>query len=294
MPIDDALTGFVGGLNNDLQKRRDQKLELAMLSRKLELENAAKAIPKDQYASAVNFLQTGDNSQLTQTHPAAQAAVLGGVKPLLGIGAKNQAKRALMDMDDNNALQAVLNNPELFDKLPPEKAFKLMGPLNQMGFNYLGKPLSGEMQSKVISANSGLRAIQRANEKLNADPKTFLSVYVRGIGAKDLQADLNEVMDVVTRARTGAALNKDEQTFYKAQIMSDNISTLIDDLRDGTLDANSVKYRLNTIVKPYLEEMSNVRESRKTATVNRPGAPSQKQAVNPNKQAVLDVLKDLH
>lgn len=87
----DGLTGFVGAASDDLQQRRKNRLEIALMSKRIEMEEMAKSIPTDQFQTATNTLQGKPGMDLSSiSDPQAQQAVLSGMKPLAGITARAQ------------------------------------------------------------------------------------------------------------------------------------------------------------------------------------------------------------
>lgn len=97
--------------------------------------------------------------------------------------------------------------------------------LNQMlSIFRLLKP-TAQQQTNATNAMSGLQALQTVRDILAKDPN---SLYYAGNGllrmfspnGQKLHAALNEAKDVLTRLRTGAALNADEIKFYNEYLPS--------------------------------------------------------------------------
>lgn len=79
--------------------------------------------------------------------------------------------------------------------------------------------MSPEAQKVGENAASGLRALEHLSAMIQANPQQLLMEAVPGsLGAREMRAAKNEVADVITRLRTGAALNQEEQDFYKSQL----------------------------------------------------------------------------
>ena len=86
---------------------------------------------------------------------------------------------------------------------------------------------SPQHQKNVENAKSGLRALANIRKMLFEKDGITLSEQGKSllmkaaipgaIGAREFSAQRNEMIDVLTRLRTGAALNEDEQTFYEGQ-----------------------------------------------------------------------------
>lgn len=91
------------------------------------------------------------------------------------------------------------------------------------------KPLSSQAALNIENANSGIRAIDRMMETLTKRPEIYRKAGAPGISgllsvgdpaSQKYKNDLNEATDVITRLRTGAALNAEEQKFYSGQLSS--------------------------------------------------------------------------
>jgi hypothetical protein len=273
-------TGSIGSELADIDNRKKNKLELAMLSKKIELENQAKmqmaqqeqmlkSIPQDQFSSSVDYLQSKPGASLGGvTHPAAQAAVLGGVKPLFGIAAKSKASILSKANNDDELVKAILNDPEAFDTIPPAVKARVLPALQAQGFNYLGKPLGPELFRTSENAKSGLRRVADIESLLQGDDTALAQLAVPGSPTqRRLKTAMAEVEDVITRLRTGAALNKDEQEFYSGQLPG--ILDALSDYRNPN-SASAVKYKLSL----FKELFQGLSQKQATATVgNKQAAP---------------------
>lgn len=84
------------------------------------------------------------------------------------------------------------------------------------------KPLNTEQAKAVAAAKDGVEAIDRMQELLKRKPEVFRRAGdLLSIGDKDSQAftrDKKIAADAITRIRTGAALNKQEEEFYPSLI----------------------------------------------------------------------------
>jgi hypothetical protein len=80
-------------------------------------------------------------------------------------------------------------------------------------------PSGIDAQKIMKNASSGLRAINKMEEMLRKNPRLLVYAAVPGaLGARVFATARKEAADVITRLRTGAALNEDEQTFYSGQM----------------------------------------------------------------------------
>jgi hypothetical protein len=87
--------------------------------------------------------------------------------------------------------------------------------------DFAGSRKSGksfEERRAATNARSGLRAIDTV-EKFMTDPGILAQAAIPGsLGATKFEAARNEMKDVLTRLRTGAALNTGEEEFYGNQV----------------------------------------------------------------------------
>lgn len=86
------------------------------------------------------------------------------------------------------------------------------------------KPLSAEASKQVANAKSGLRAIDQLSSALKANPDLSNKNAVAGLlgnigqgaaGTQGFEAAKNEIIDVISRSRSGAALTASEIANYK-------------------------------------------------------------------------------
>jgi len=109
----------------------------------------------------------------------------------------------------------------LFSQNGWEGAYRDAAKLNEQ------KPLSAESTKVLENAKSGSRALDTV-EKLSGSLTTrVLAELPFSPGAGEYESAKNEVLDVLTRLRTGAALTADEEKFYKKQLptITDNDAT---------------------------------------------------------------------
>lgn len=81
------------------------------------------------------------------------------------------------------------------------------------------KPLTAAQKLAKINADSGLRALDKMESELAKNPNAIVQASVPGSpGARIYATARKEASDVLTRLRTGAALNKEEEKFYISQL----------------------------------------------------------------------------
>lgn len=97
---------------------------------------------------------------------------------------------------------------------------------------------TAEILKMRANAWSGLDALAKLRGELKKPNALALLAIPYGVGARVAYAARNEMKDVVTRLRTGAALNTQEQAFYDEQVPG-----LLDALFAG--DAEAIDYKLS-------------------------------------------------
>ena len=120
-------------------------------------------------------------------------------------------------------ISAVLANPDVYETLPATKRAKIIPKLVSRGFRYQGEPLSAEANKIKSNAESGLRALDTLEKEISGfggKAQLAASAVPGAPFARTLKAASGEVQDVITRLRTGAALNEEEQRFYMRQLPS--------------------------------------------------------------------------
>lgn len=112
-----------------------------------------------------------------------------------------------------------------------------------IGENSYKGAISPERQKMQENAKSGLRAITTLRDELKK-PGTLAALAVPGSPtARKARAARAEMIDVMTRLRTGAALNADEQKFY-----NDQAPGLIDSLFN---DPDTIPYKLSIFEQEF-------------------------------------------
>lgn len=80
------------------------------------------------------------------------------------------------------------------------------------------KPLGGEAAKRALTSQSGLRSLQTLEDTLRNDPGAFqrqalpnpLGITARLTGTTDVRAATDNVVDVIARLRSGAAITDAE------------------------------------------------------------------------------------
>jgi hypothetical protein len=115
-----------------------------------------------------------------------------------------------------------------------------------------GKPLTEGEFKNLSSAKQGLRMLAKLREGIAKDPY-FLEKAATG--ASQGAAWRNELSDIITRLRTGAALNQEEQHFYQSQLpgLKDKLASKILPGEKNLIDSKLKIYEdlFNGVIQQY-------------------------------------------
>ena len=104
--------------------------------------------------------------------------------------------------------------------------------------------MSMDRQTREAAATSGLKAITKFRQELAKNPNLLVQLATPGSpGARTALAAKREIIDVLTRIRTGAALNTNEEDFYNNQA-----PVLLDQLFG---DPETVEYKLGIFEQQF-------------------------------------------
>lgn len=149
--------------------------------------------------TADTLLNTSANNPDTSNDPFAPENVQANVQAILQQGGKQK------DVAD------YLSNVEAYQKLTTPST----------------KALNATQQQQANNANSALQDIQSLSEMLAKDPSLALksalpggSITQRLAGTTDYEAARNNIVDVISRLRSGAAISASEEKLYKSLLPS--------------------------------------------------------------------------
>lgn len=112
--------------------------------------------------------------------------------------------------------QAVANGIAPLTAIPANNRVALIKRMEELG---LRAPLGANSAKIIHNASSGLRALAKMEKMIKANPNVLVWAAMPGkLGAREFDTARREVADVITRLRTGAALNEEEQRFYGSQM----------------------------------------------------------------------------
>ena len=155
----------------------------------------------------------------------------GGFARFSSPAAGYQALKAQIDLDKSRSgnviatlAKQVQADPGIYKNLPDAQKKAVTNYMAQNGMTIPNvdetKPTPTELVKIRENASSGLRALAKVEEEINkgGNAVIFRSKLPFAPGARTYKAAVNEMKDVLTRLRTGAALNVDEQKFYEGQL----------------------------------------------------------------------------
>ena len=115
--------------------------------------------------------------------------------------------------------RALLENPQQYNELTSSVKSELIPELSKAGFKFPRK-LSSEQQKAQNNAESAITSLQDMRNEIfdeNGEIRRgnlFQEKLPGAIGARQLRDQRKNDRDVITRIRTGAALNQSEEKFY--------------------------------------------------------------------------------
>lgn len=143
---------------------------------------------------------------------------------------------AYLDKRRKSKLSADEFDKKYGDMLSPQEQVRL-------GVVNAPKAQSAESIKLIENASSGLRALDVLKTEIDNDGSIINKSKIPGLGQKYKSAR-GEIIDVMARLRTGAALTQEEEAFYKSQL-------------PGSLDSSeSAKYKLEQI-RNFLQGVIN-------------------------------------
>ena len=171
----------------------------------------------------------------------------------------------LADQRKQRELLTSLQNAVLAGKVDPNKVMEVELPSGEtFTYSFAGTPRGMERQNKIdkamasddyLNTKSGLKSAQKAINILSSNP----NIYKRMLNplddtAVEYKAELGNMVDTITRIRTGAALNKDEQEFYTknfggswfnnpkaVKYKLELLSSIFNDYLEGSIDPFKIK-----------------------------------------------------
>lgn len=193
-----------------------------------------------------------DNNETVYTRtidPTQKPSFYGSIRGTLKAGLVNQNSLEASKGSDGFVDPAAYLDKRQKSKLSSDEFDKknayLLSPQEQskLGITSAGKPASAEAIKLSENAASGLRALDKLESEISNNNAVVRLALVPG-AAKTYKTAKDEIVDVMARLRTGAALTEAEEAFYKKQL-------------PGVLDTKaSAAYKLQKI-REFLQGVIN-------------------------------------
>lgn len=188
---------------SDSAASRDRQLAFSSYAEDHKLDPSKLTAVQQREALAQFAMKTGRMPTTT----VLQGGVPTAVPRLEGYG-QTSAGLQFAPMYDANGMLIGFGSPYGGFKAPPSGAEGVRK-----------QPLSAEQEKMVDNAKSALVSLNRMREMIKKDPKVLIKAAVPGsLGAREFNTYRKELSDVITRIRTGAALNLQEEEFYQSQM----------------------------------------------------------------------------
>ena len=122
--------------------------------------------------------------------------------------------------DRADLVNAVIENPGLWDQITPTERGKIAGELQRRGFTGFGKPLSDAAVGKISETKSAIASLADLREVLKKNeqylgPVAGLAALNPYSAARQAQADVDRVRQRVGKALEGGVLRKEDEEKYK-------------------------------------------------------------------------------
>jgi len=212
---------------DEVQSELDRKEVETKLKQKNETDINNLAIE-----AARNGAPTSIVNQMTSSTDAVRAAILGA--SYLKGGLESIAKTATSPESVDSLVQAVIDNPSIYNDLTATTKGKIASGLANAGFTGFGKPLS-DAAIKEINQTQGaltelsyLKTIVEENRD-KIGPITGLAALNPYSEARKIQADIDRIRQTVGKALEGGVLRKEDEEKYKKILatLTDTPSTAI-------------------------------------------------------------------
>lgn len=219
---------FLGLPNQSVRPRTAEEVASTGLAQKVAEARAAQGVARAPTAittpTAAKFLGVGVGDEVSPLELPVLTAAAGeraatGRANIAAAARKEDRENALGDPD--YLADQVLGRGIEFRSLTKDQKGAVTNVLSQRGMA-IPRALTQTERNLGNNAISALNALDRMDTMLKRDPGLPIKETVPGIGgrllgASEYRAARNEAVDVLARARTGAAMRPDEEAYYKTQ-----------------------------------------------------------------------------
>ena len=153
-------------------------------------------------------------------------------------------------------VEAVIENPVLWDSLTPSDKGDIAGDLSSRGFDGFGRPLSDAAIGRITDARAAiasakdLRAIMNENEQY-IGPVAGLAALNPYSEARKVKADVDRVRQRVGKALEGGVLRKEDEEKYKLIL-----ATLTDEPSTAIYKIDGLIGNLEKDIELFIEEQT--------------------------------------
>src|SRR5262245_8266694 len=188
------------------------------------------------------------------------------------------------EQDRTDLVNAVVDNPGLWDQITPTERGKIAGELQRRGFTGFGKPLSEGAAKQIAQTDStiesltDLKTVLKQNEQY-IGPIAGLQALNPYSEARKAQADIDRERQRVGKLLEGGVLRKEDEEKYKKILAT---------LRD---EPSTAIYKVDQLIKDFERDKANYIHQQRLAGRRVPqSAPSPTDARNTSGHNVGDVV----
>lgn len=162
-------------------------------------------------------------------------------------------------------VQAVIDNPELFNQLTATEKGKISPMLSKLGFTSFGKPLSNTAIKDITQTETALEGIKELKDLIAENeqyigPIKGLQAYNPFSKSRQIQADVDRIRQRVGKALEGGVLRKEDEEKYK------KILAVLTDTPE------TAAYKINQLIVDLNRELSTYKKNQALAGRNVPEA----------------------
>lgn len=163
-------------------------------------------------------------------------------------------------------VDAVIENPALFQQLTPSVKTSIIPELRSRGFKDFGKALSDTAVKEIVQSNTAIKSLQDLRQTLVDNekyigPLSGLSVLNPWSPARQAQARIDAVKQRVGRALEGGVLRKEDEEKYKRIL-----ATLYD-------TPETAIFKVDGLIRDISRDMEAYIQAQEAAGRNVPGQP---------------------
>src|SRR3990167_8687493 len=181
-----------------------------------------------------------------------------------------KAEGSEIDESVSGLVNAVIENPELFNQLTATEKGKISPALNKLGFTAFGKPLSDTAIQSITQTETAIEGVKELKETIKNNeqyigPISGLQRFNPYSPARQIQADVDRIRQRVGKALEGGVLRKEDEEKYKKILatLADTPETAIYKINQLVIDLEREvgTYKKNQLLSgrnvPNISSLSN-------------------------------------